>query len=50
MVRIIFVAFCGILLHFASGKHYEKCELARELIHDHGLPAEQINDCKKLFN
>ena len=31
---------------FVSSYHFERCELAKELVRKHGIPINQINDCK----
>ena len=31
---------------FTSSYHFDKCELAKELVNKHGVPPSQINDCK----
>jgi hypothetical protein len=40
------VAFFVLTVHFVSGKHFDRCELARSLVQDHSIDPEQLNDCK----
>ena len=42
LVLTIFQAYC----HIAFSYHFERCELAKELIQKHRVSPSQINDCK----
>ena len=42
LVLTIFQGYC----HIAFSYHFERCELAKELIKKHGVSPSQINDCK----
>lgn len=48
MVRSVLVILylANGLLAVVNGRHFERCELAEELVKNLKIPESQINDCK----